>query len=334
MTKMTFLAALTEGIVEEMRKDERVFVMGQDIRSGLYGQYPLEEFGTRIRDLPISEAANMGAAVGAALTGLRPVIDMTVSTFLYSAMDQIVNQAAKSRYMFGGQAEVPVVIRCKMFYGGSQAAHHTDRPYPMFMNVPGLKIVVPSTAADVKGLMKAAIHDPNPVMVFEDANLWGSRSEVPDDPDLVIPLGVADVKRPGDDVTIVAIANCVRDSLQAAAILEAEGISAEVLDPRTLVPMDWEAIFASVRKTGRLVVADPAFQTCGAASEIVARVVQNCFDDLKVAPATVTTPDMQIPFSPGLERLLLPSPTKIVDAVRGLFEIRNGVENNGLSALR
>ncbi|WP_197281018.1 hypothetical protein [Microbacterium sp. No. 7] len=170
---MTYLAAINAGIVEEMRRDDSVFTMGQDIRSGTYGVYPVEEFGSRIRNLPISEAANVGTAVGAALAGLRPVLDITFSTFLYSAADQIVNQAAKSRYMFGGQADLPLVIRATMYYGGSQAAHHTDRPYPMFMNVPGLKIVAPASAADAKGLIKAAIREPDPVLVFEDGNLWG-----------------------------------------------------------------------------------------------------------------------------------------------------------------
>ncbi|MET0887551.1 MAG: transketolase C-terminal domain-containing protein [Mycetocola sp.] len=319
MTKKSFLNATIEAIVEEMERDERVFIMGQDLRTGTYGAFPLDRFGDRVRNLPISEAANVGAAVGAALTGMRPVIDMTVSTFLYSGMDQIVNQAAKSRYMFGGQADVPVVIRATMFYGASQAAHHTDRPYPMFMNVPGLKIIVPSTAADAKGLMKSAIREPDPVMVFEDSNLWGTRSEVPDDVDFIIPLGKADIKQEGDDVTIVAIANGVRYSLQAAKELSAEGISAEVLDPRTLVPMDWDAIFASVRKTGRLVVVDPAFRTCGAASEIVTRVVENCYDDLKVAPVRVTAPDMQVPFSPGLEKEILPNKEKVLAAVHSIL---------------
>jgi pyruvate dehydrogenase E1 component beta subunit len=325
MTKKNFLAALTEGIVEEMRRDERVFVMGQDIRSGTYGRYPVDEFGDRIRNLPISEAANVGAAVGAALTGMRPVIDMTISTFLYSGMDQIVNQAAKSRYMFGGQADVPVVIRATMFYGGSQAAHHTDRPYPMFMNVPGLKIIVPSNAADAKGLIKAAIREPDPVMVFEDSNLWGARAEVPDDEDFIVPLGKAAISREGTDVTIVAIANGVRLAMQAATELEQQGISAEVLDPRTLVPMDWDAIYSSVRKTGRLVVADPAFRTCGAASEIVSRVVEECYDDLRSRPVRVTAPDMQVPFSPVLEKEILISKDKIVAGVLTALGAAEGV---------
>ncbi|MDT5369092.1 MAG: acetoin:2,6-dichlorophenolindophenol oxidoreductase subunit beta [Mycobacterium sp.] len=316
MTKMNYLAALVGGIVEEMRRDELVFAMGQDIRSGTYGPFPIDEFSPgRIRDLPISEAANLGSAIGAALTGMRPVIDITNANFLYSAMDQIVNQAAKIRYMFGGQASVPVVIRSQLFYVGSKAAHHGDRPYPAFMNVPGLKIIAPSTPADAKGLITAAIRDPDPVLSFEDGNLWGTREDVPDG-EYVVPLGVADVKRPGSDVTIVGVANGVRLALAAARELEKDGISAEVVDPRTLVPFDWETVFNSVGRTGRLVVVDPACRTCGAASEIVASVLENCFENLTSAPIRVTAADVPMPFSPELEREVLPSRDRVIAAAR------------------
>lgn len=316
MTKKNFLSAIVDGIVYEAGRDDSVFVMGQDLRSGLYGNFPVDEMGERLRNVPISEAANVGAAVGAALTGMRPVLDMTIATFMYSGMDQIVNQAAKSRLMFGGQSNVPLVIRAAMFYGASQAAHHTDRPYPMFMNVPGLKIAVPTTPADAQGLMISAIREDDPVLFFEDSNLWGTRGDVPDGEDAVIPFGKAKIRREGSDVTIVAIANCVRIALNAAKKLEDDGISAEVIDPRTLVPFDWETVFQSVRKTGKLVIVDPAFRTCSAASEISATVVQECWDMLDVPPARVTTPDVQIPFSPPLEKELLPSVDRVLDAVR------------------
>jgi pyruvate dehydrogenase E1 component beta subunit len=196
---MNYMAAVVAGIVEEMRRDETVFAMGQDIRSGAYGMGPthLTNSASASGTFPFPRRRMSEPRSGRHLLGCAPVLDMTISTFLYSAMDQVVNQAAKSRYMFGGQSSVPIVIRGTMFYGGSMAAHHADRPYPMFMNVPGLKIVVPSTPADAKGLIKSAIRDPDPVLYFEDSNLWGSRGEVPDDHDWVVPLGLAEVKRGG-----------------------------------------------------------------------------------------------------------------------------------------
>jgi pyruvate dehydrogenase E1 component beta subunit len=312
--KITFLAAVAEAVTSEMRRDPRVFTMGQDIRSGVYGDFGIEEFGERVRNLPISECANAGAAVGAALTGLRPVIDFSIATFLYSGMDQIVNQAAKARFLFGGQAKVPLVIRTALFYGGSQAAHHTDRPWPAFMNVPGIKIIAPSSPYDVKGLLTAAIREDDPVLSFEDSNLWGTRGVVPEE-QYVIPLGQADIKRPGSDVTIVAIAGCVRHALTAAKTLEARSISAEVIDPRSLVPLDYDTILRSVGKTRRLVIADPAFRTCSAASEIAATVYDELFGLLRAPIERVTVPDTQIPFSPVLEREVLVNPDKIVVAV-------------------
>jgi pyruvate dehydrogenase E1 component beta subunit len=295
--------------------------MGQDIRSGVYGDYNLEEFGERVRNLPISEAANAGAAVGAALTGLRPVIDFSIATFLYSGMDQIVNQAAKARFLFGGQATVPLVIRTALFYGGNQAAHHTDRPYPMFMNVPGIKIIAPSTPYDAKGLLTAAIREDDPVLSFEDSNLWGMRGVVPQE-QYVIPLGQADVKRTGSDVTIVAISGCVRHALAAAKLLEKDSISAEVVDPRSLVPLDFDTIGESVSRTRRLVIADPAFRTCSAASEIAATIYDECFDVLRAPIERVTVPDTQIGFSPALEREVLVNPEKIVSAVHRVMGLK------------
>jgi pyruvate dehydrogenase E1 component beta subunit len=296
--------------------------MGQDLHSNLYGTTAgfLAEFGpTRIRDLPLSEAGFVGAAVGAALTGLRPIVDMTVASFMYVAMDQFVNQVAKNRYMFGGQASIPVTFRAAMFYRHSKGAHHSDRPYPMFMNVPGLKIVLPSTPADAKGLLKSAVREPDPVICFEDGNLWGQRGLVAEGDDALVPLGVADVKREGNDVTVVALASGVRYALAAAERLSREGISIEVVDPRTLVPMDWGTILESVRKTSRLVVVDPAARTCGAAAEIAATVAEECFGCLRAPVVRVTSPDIPVPFAPALEEGLYPDEASIAAAVEDVL---------------
>jgi acetoin:2,6-dichlorophenolindophenol oxidoreductase subunit beta len=323
MPRMSMIDAIAAGVQEEMRRDDRVFVMGEDVRYGVYGGKGLvEEFGEeRVRNTPISEAGFLGAGVGAAITGMRPVVDMTISVFLYSAMDPLVSQAAKNRYMFGGQASMPIVIRSSLFYGAGQAAHHSDRPYPLFMNTPGLKIIVPSTPYDAKGLLKSAIRVDDPVLSFEDVTLWGTRSEVPEE-EYTIPLGVADIKKDGTDVTIVAIAGAVPHALAVAKTLAAEQISAEVIDPRSLVPLDYDTILSSVARTGRLVVADPAHRTCGAAGEIAATVTEELFWDLQAPVIRVTTPDVQIPFSPALERQLFPTAEKIMAAVRKVLEAR------------
>ena len=232
-------------------------------------------------------------------------------------MDQIVNQAAKSRYMFGGQASIPIVVRSFVLYTGSAAAHHSDRPWGMFAQCPGLKIIVPSTPHDAKGLMKAAIRDDNPVMWFEDANLWGRRGEV-SDADYTLPIGKADIKRAGSDLTIVALAAAVHHSLDAAKKLESEGISAEVIDLRTVAPLDRATILESVRKTGRLLVVDPAPGMCSVASEVAATAAESVFGSLKAPIVRLTAPDVPVPFSPDLERLLYPTPEKILAAARKL----------------
>lgn len=313
--KITYYAAIAEAVTAEMRRDPSIFIMGQDIRSKIYGDFNTDEFGDRVRNLPISEAANAGAAVGAALTGMRPVIDFSMAPFLYSGMDQIVNQAAKARYLFGGQAKVPLVIRSTLFYGASQAAHHTDRPWPMFMNVPGLKIIAPSTPYDAKGLLTAAIRCDDPVLCFEDSSLWGTRGVVPEE-QYAIPLGVADIKRAGDQVTIVAISGGVRTAMTAAQTLDKEGISAEVIDVRSLVPLDYATIFESVHKTRRLVIVDPAVRTCSAASEIAATVNEACFGRLDAPVQRVNVADIHIPFSPQLEKHVLLKPADVIEAVK------------------
>jgi pyruvate/2-oxoglutarate/acetoin dehydrogenase E1 component len=301
-----------------MARDDRVIIMGEDLRRNLFGTTSgfLDEFGPeRVRDVPLSENGFVGAAVGAAMTGLRPIVDITIASFMYCAMDQLVSQAAKNHYMFGGQAAIPVVYRAAMFYSGPIAAHHADRPYPMFMNVPGLKIIAPSGPADMKGLLKAAIREDDPVLCFEDQAVWGERESIPDG-DHVVPLGRADVKRTGGDVTVVAISGAVPLALEAADLLAADGISVEVVDPRTLVPLDREVILTSVAKTGRLVIVDPAHRTCSAASEIAAIAAEEAFADLRAPVLRVTTPDTQMPFSPPLLASLLPSVDGIASAVR------------------
>jgi pyruvate/2-oxoglutarate/acetoin dehydrogenase E1 component len=322
--KMTYLQAIVEAVREEMRTDSRVFVMGEDAQSGIYGDFGLDEFGpARIRNTPISEAGFVGAGIGAALTGMRPVVDATASTFLYCAMDQIVNQAAKSRYMFGGQATIPIVIRSCVLYGGAAAAHHSDRPWGLFAQCPGLKIVVPSTPYDAKGLMKSAIRDDNPVLWFEDTNLWGRRGPVGEG-DYTIPIGQAEVKRQGSDLTIVALAGSVHLSLEAAEELEKEGIFAEVVDIRTVVPLDRPTIIESVRKTGWLIVIDPAPGMCGVASEVAATVAESAFSYLKGPIIRLTAPDLPVPFSPNLENLMFPTAERIVAAARTLRGHRSG----------
>jgi pyruvate dehydrogenase E1 component beta subunit len=315
MAEITFIEAVRSAIREEMRSDSRVFVMGQDVELILLDAK--REFGAeRIRNTPISEAGFVGAGIGAALTGMRPIVELGCSTFLYSAMDQVVNQAAKSRYMFGGQASVPLVIRAPVLYAMSLAAHHADRPWGLFAQAPGLKIVVPTTPYDAKGLLKSAIRDGNPVLWFEDVSLWGQQGEVPEG-DYSIPIGVADIKRAGSDITIVALAAAVHHSLAAADKLANEGISVEVIDVRTVVPLDRRTILESVAKTGRLMVVDPAPGTCGVAAEISAIVAQNAFEWLKGPIVRLTAPDIPVPFSPELERLVYPTVEGIISAARG-----------------
>jgi pyruvate dehydrogenase E1 component beta subunit len=318
MPKITYLQALRDAMAEEMRRDPAVFLMGEDVVQNMYGSSGglAAEFGEgRVIDTPLSENGFVGAGGGAAMVGMRPIVDVTIAPFIYLAADQVISMIAKSRYLYGGQARVPIVIRTCMIYNINGAAQHSDRPYPMFMNVPGLKIIAPADAHDAKGLMKAAIRDDDPVLVFEDATLWGSSGEVPDG-DHVLPIGRAAVKRAGKDVTLFAIAGTVPLALAAAEVLAREGVEAEVIDPRTLKPLDTETLLGSVGKTGRLVVVDPANRTCSAASEVAAIVAEHGFWDLQAPIARVTTPDIHIPFAPSMERGLYPTVDRIVEAVR------------------
>ena len=321
MAKLTFLEAIRQAQFDEMQRDPTVFLMGEDLVCNVFGTTTgfVEAFGTeRVRDTPISENGFIGAAAGAAMVGTRPIVDATISSFLYPAMDQIISIIAKSRYIYGGQARLPLVLRSCMFYGNSNAAQHSDRPYSMFMNVPGLKIIVPSNAQDALGLLKAAIRDDDPVLCFEDSTCWSSKMEVPDDPEFLIPLGKGDIKREGSDVSIIAIAGGVPLALKAAQKLAKDGISAEVIDPRSLVPLDIDMILKSVRKTGRAIVVDPAHQNCSAASEIAAQIAEHAFEALRGPVLRVATADTHLPFSPIIEKPLYPTADRIIAAARRL----------------
>jgi pyruvate/2-oxoglutarate/acetoin dehydrogenase E1 component len=319
MQELTYLNAIVEAQREEMLRDERVILIGENI--DIYGGSPL--FDTfdekRLRNVPISENSFAGMGIGAALTGLRPIVDLTIASFVYLASDQIINQAAKLRYMTGGQMTVPIVFRACAYYNICNAAQHSDRPYPFFMNVPGLKVVAPATPADMKGLLKAAIRDDDPVLVFEDMSLWARKEPVPTDPDFLVPIGKADVKRSGSDVTIISIAGCLPKVLAAADALQKEGISAEVVDLRTLVPLDIQTLLASLAKTGRLVIVDNSHRTGSVASEVSAVLSEEGFAHLRAPVRRVATPDVQIPYSAALEKGLYPTKERIVAAVKSIM---------------
>ena len=316
--KISYMEAIGEAQIEEMQRDERVILMGEDL--AVYGDGGvMDSFGdSRVWSTPISENSFSGMAVGAAMTGMRPIVALSIASFMYLASDQIINQAGKLRYMTGGQMKVPAVFRCSLYYNSSIAAQHSDRPYPMFMNAPGLKIIAPTTPSDMKGLLKSAIRDDDPVVVFEDSTLWGSKELVSTDSDYLVPIGVADIKHLGSDVTVVAIAGCQKPALAAAKSLAKEGISVEIVDPRTLVPLDKETIIKSVAKTGRLIVVDNANRTCNAAAEIAAMVAEEAFESLKKPIQRLSTPDVHIPFSPVLEKQLYPTKDSIIKAIRNI----------------
>jgi pyruvate dehydrogenase E1 component beta subunit len=315
----TYLQAIVDAQVEEMERDDTVIMMGEDLT--VYGDGKLvQRFGAkRIWNTPISEMGFTGIGIGAAMTGLRPIVNLSIASFMYLAADPIINQAAKIRFMTGGQMKAPIVFRCSLYYDLSIAAQHSDRPYSMFMNIPGLKVVCPASPVDMKGLMKSAIRDDDPVLVFEDARLWTAKAVLPTDPDFLTPIGKAAVVRPGSDVTLVAIASAMRPALQAAEALAADGISVEVIDPRTLKPLDLETIFASLARTGRLVLVENAHPMCSATSEIAAAAVTQAFDLLKKPVAQLTAPDVHIPFSPVLEKAVYPDSAAIAAAVRRLL---------------
>jgi pyruvate/2-oxoglutarate/acetoin dehydrogenase E1 component len=322
MRELTYNEAALEAIAEEMRRDPKIFYMSTDAIPPL-----LKEFGDqRIRSTPITEAALTGMAIGAAGSGFRPIVDWRQVTFCFVAMDQIVNQAAKIHYMFGGQVTFPILYRAGVGGGTQIAAQHSQSPHSMFMNVAGLKMFLPSTPYDIKGLLKTAIRDNNPVISFESNRLMGRKGPVPEG-DYTIPFGVADVKRLGNDVTVVALAWLVHEALAAAEELAKEGISVEVVDPRTLVPLDTETIRASVRKTGRLVVADEAGPTCGFAAEVAAVVTEDeaTFARLKAPVKRVCALQVPIPYSPILESAVFPDRKRIIAGIREVLQGRRSV---------
>jgi pyruvate/2-oxoglutarate/acetoin dehydrogenase E1 component len=321
---LTYAQALNEALREEMRRDPTVFVMGEDVAAwgggGVFGvtRGLADEFGTdRVRDTPISEEAIVAVAVGAAASGSRPVAELMYVDFVGLAMEPLVNQAAKLRYMFGGKASVPLVLRTQQGAGRGNAAQHSQSLEAWFCHVPGLKVVTPSTPADAKGLLISAIRDDNPVVFLEHKLLYGTKGVVPAGA-YTIPLGVADVKRPGRHVTIVATHMMVLKALQAAERLAEEGIELEVIDPRTLVPLDEATIVDSVKKTGRLIVSHEAATRGGYGAEIVARVVELAFDYLDGPPLRVCGKDVPIPYSAVLEEAALPQVADLVTAARAL----------------
>jgi len=317
LREISFSQALDEAVAEEMRRDERVITLGTDFTGN-----PIKEFGpARVRFTPISESVLTGMGLGAAGCGLRPIVNWRMVTFSFVAMDQIVNQASKIRYMFGGQADFPVTYRCSTGGGMGLAAQHSQSPYSMWMHVAGLKIILPATPADAKGLLKSAIRDNNPVVSFECSRLNAITGPVPDGEHLV-PLGVAEVKRTGTDVTLVGLAYYVHEALAVAEELGGQGIAVEVIDPRTLVPLDVETIRASVRKTGRLVIVDEAPPTCSAASEIAALVVEDAatFAALRAPVQRVCAAPVPVPYSPTLEKAALPDRARIRAAIRRVLD--------------
>jgi pyruvate/2-oxoglutarate/acetoin dehydrogenase E1 component len=312
--------ALRAALQEEMERDPSVFVMGEGIgeRGGSYKvtEGLLAQFGAgRVIDTPLSEAGFVGLGVGAAVAGQRPVVEMLFIDFLLLAMDQVVNQAAKYRFMSGGEGRVPLVIRTQGGAGNSLAGQHSQSLEALFYHVPGLKVVMPSTPRDAKGLLIAAIRDDDPVIFIEHKLLYMTEGDVPEEP-YVIPLGQADVKRAGTDVTLVAWSHMVLKSLQAAGQLAAEGISVEVIDLRTLVPMDVPAILASVRRTGRLVVAQEAVKRGGVGSDVAAIVAEQAFGSLRAPIVRVAGIDTVIPFNLALEKAVIPQVADIVAGVR------------------
>jgi len=335
---LTFREAINEAIRLEMRRDPTVILMGEDVVGGATVPHleatgedawggPLgvtmglaKEFGRRrVLDTPISESAFIGAAVGAAATGLRPIAELMFVDFFGVCMDQIYNQGAKLRYMFGGKAQIPMVVRTMIGAGFRTAGQHSGCHYSVFTHMPGLKTVIPSTAYDAKGLLISAIRDPDPVIFFEHKLLYGMSGEVPEG-DYTIPLGMAEIKRKGKDVTVVAMGRMVHIALEAAEKLSKDGMDLEVIDLRTLSPMDDKMILESVKKTHRLVVLDEDNPRCSMACDIVALVSELAFDHLDAPPKMVTAPHTPVPFSPPLEDYYIPSVDKIVSVVKSLVK--------------
>jgi len=322
MKEVRYIRAITEALREEMARDEAVFVVGEDVAypGGSFSATRglLEEFGERrVKDTPISESAIVGLALGAATQGLRPVAEIMFMDFLAVCMDQIVNQVAKARYMFGGQYRLPMVIRTPCGGGLNAGPQHSQCLEAWFAHVPGLKVVMPATPYDVKGLLKTAIRDDNPVLFVENKALYGLKGEIPEE-EYLVPIGQADVKRPGRDVTVVATSRMVHQSLEAAQTLAKEGIEAEVIDLMTITPLDKEAIFKSVEKTSKLVIAHEAVKAFGIGAEISAMVCEEMIDCLDGPILRVGAPYTPVPFSP--ERFYLPNAEDVIQAVKKVLE--------------
>lgn len=319
---MTFRDTIILAMSEEMRLDKDVFLMGEDV--GIFGGDfgtsvgMLEEFGPeRVRDCPISEEAIVGAANGAAMTGLRPIVDMTFMDFVVNAMDAIVNQAAKARYMFGGKGSVPITVRCAAGNGVGSAAQHSQSLESWFTHIPGLKVVAPGTPQDMKGLLKSAIRDNNPVIILEYKSEFNKKGEVPLDPNFTIPLGVGEIKMEGSDVTVVTYGKMLSRVMQAAEELKAEGISVEVVDPRTLVPLDKDIIINSVKKTGKVVLVNDAHKTSGFIGEISAIISESeAFDYLEAPIKRLAGEDVPMPYANNLEMAMIPTVDKIKEEIR------------------
>jgi pyruvate dehydrogenase E1 component beta subunit len=322
MKKMTYAEAIRDGIRVEMKRDPSVYLCGEDVGKfgGCFGVTAglIDEFPGRVVDTPISETAIIGSSVGAAAAGLRPIAEIMFVDFMGVCMDELFNQAVKMRYMFGGKAKVPLVVKTIAGAGVAAAAQHSQSMEAWFTHIPGLKTVMPSTPADAKGLMASAIRDNNPVLFIEHKQLLGISGDVPED-EYLVPLGKASIMRQGTDVTIVAWSWMAQKALAAAEVLEKEGISAEVLDPRTLVPLDKASILHSLGKTNKLVIVHEAVKTGGYAGEIAAIVADEGFDLLDSPIKRVTAPDTPVPFSPTLEAAYVPSVESIVQTVKSLF---------------
>ena len=320
--QLSMAEAVREALVHEMRRDPRVFVIGEDVAEAgtpfkvLRGL--VEEFGPdRVMDTPISEPGFTGIGLGAAMTGMRPVVDIMFGDFLFLALDQIANQAAKVHYMSGGKLSAPMVIRTTLGATRRSAAQHSQSLHALVSHIPGLKVALPSTPYDAKGLMIAAIRDDNPVVIFEDKMMYTIKGDVPEE-DYVIPLGQADIKREGSDITLVATSSMVYVALDAAEALAKEGISAEVIDPRTTVPLDADTIVSSVTKTGRAIVIDEGYQSYGVTAEIASIIADRAFYHLDAPVKRMGAMDVPIPFSPALEDLTVPTPEKVTELARNL----------------
>src|SRR5499427_2278135 len=321
--EITLGQAVREALAEELRRDDAVFIMGEDVAEAgtpfkvLRGL--VEEFGPeRVRDTPISEAGFTGIALGAAMTGMRPVVDIMFGDFLTLVMDQVVNQAAKTHYMSGGKLKAPLVIRTTLGATRRSAAQHSQSLHAWLSHIPGLKVALPSTPYDAKGLLKTAIRDENPVVFFEDKMMYKLKGPVPAE-DYTIPFGVADVKRQGSDITIVATSSMVQVALGAAKMLDDEGISAEVIDPRTVWPLDEKTLIDSVKKTSRAIVVDEGYERYGVTAEIASVIAEKAFFDLDAPVKRIGAMHVPIPFSPPLEDATVPTEQMVFDAARKMF---------------